>query len=74
MSEFEKLMNINELAEMLGVSRDTAYKYAREGVIPSLRIKRTWRFSAQAVRDQMAAPRDLWAYPAKSKALRRKAS
>lgn len=74
MSDFEKLIDINELAEMLGVNRYTAYLYAREGLIPSLRIGRTWRFSPQAVRDQMAAPRDLWAYPAKSKAMRRKSS
>jgi excisionase family DNA binding protein len=74
MSDFEKLIDINELADMLGVSRDTAYKYAREGSIPTLRIGRTWRFSPQAVREQMAAPRDLWAYPERSKARRRKAS
>lgn len=74
MNDFEKLIDINGLAEMLGVSRDTAYKYAREGAIPTLRIGRTWRFSPQAVRDQMAKPRDLWAYTPRSKAGRRKAS
>lgn len=67
MSDFEQLIDINDLAKMLGVSRDTAYRYAREGTIPTLRIGRTWRFSPQAVREQMASPRDLWAYPARSK-------
>lgn len=72
MNESENLLDIKGLAAMLTVSTRTAYKYAREGSIPVLRIGRTYRFSRQAVLDQMAAPRDLWAYTPRSKAGRRK--
>jgi excisionase family DNA binding protein len=71
MSDFEKLIDINALAVMLGVSSRTAYKYAREGSIPVLRIGRTMRFSPQAIRDVMSAPRDLWAYTPRSKQSRK---
>ena len=33
-----KTLTIPEVAEMLGLSRATAYRYAREGLIPTVRI------------------------------------
>ena len=38
-----KVLTINEVAKILGINIHTAYRYAREGKIPSVRIGRSWR-------------------------------
>ena len=40
-------INADEAAELLGVSKNTLYKYANEGAIPATRIRRNWIFIRQ---------------------------
>ena len=41
----DRLLKINEIAEILNISLDRAYTLSREGIIPSVRIGRSLRFS-----------------------------
>jgi len=45
-SETYPLINTKDAAEQLGVSTRTAFKYAREGQVPAVRIGRSWRYPA----------------------------
>jgi len=47
----DKLLKINEVAEILNVSLDRAYTLSREGIIPSVRIGRSLRFSEGDISD-----------------------
>lgn len=38
-----KILTIEEVSKILGINLHTAYRYAREGKIPSVRIGRNWR-------------------------------
>lgn len=39
-----KLLTIQEVASLLKIDKLTAYKYAKEGKIPAIRVGRNWRF------------------------------
>ena len=41
----EKLMNSNEVAEILFISNERVYALAREGILPCVRLGRQLRFS-----------------------------
>lgn len=45
----EKLINAEDAAEVLGVHPKTIIKLARDGVVPSVRIGRLWRFSQMSL-------------------------
>ncbi|MFN3476403.1 MAG: helix-turn-helix domain-containing protein [Candidatus Methylomirabilales bacterium] len=38
-----KILTILEVAKLLQIHRDTAYRYMREGKIPAVKVGRTWR-------------------------------
>lgn len=38
------VMDIRQAAEYLGISSDTLYKYAAEGIIPAFKLGNRWRF------------------------------
>ena len=54
-SNFNDMVTVPELAEMLKIGRNTAYELIRAGVIPSVKIgNRKIRISKQAVIDYIA--------------------
>ncbi|MHB1935830.1 MAG: helix-turn-helix domain-containing protein [Acidobacteriaceae bacterium] len=42
--EAREVMDIRQAAEYLGISSDSLYKYASEGVIPAFKLGNRWRF------------------------------
>jgi len=50
------VLTVDQVAEMLQVSRATVYKLINEGEIPCKRVGERWRFSRQAVLDWMVKP------------------
>jgi excisionase family DNA binding protein len=46
-----ELMTVDELAEYLGVTRDTVYRKVKTGEIPSIRIGRLLRFPKKVIED-----------------------
>lgn len=51
----EPLMTAREAAQVLGLRLDAFYAYARQGVIPIVRISRTIRVSPHALREFIAS-------------------
>lgn len=39
-----EVMDIRQAAEYLGISGDTLYRYASEGLIPAFKLGNRWRF------------------------------
>ena len=39
-----EVMDIRQAAEYLGISGDTLYRYASEGIIPAFKLGNRWRF------------------------------
>lgn len=39
-----EVMDIRQAAEYLGISSDTLYKYASEGLVPAFKLGNRWRF------------------------------
>ena len=39
-----EVMDIRQAAEYLGISADTLYRYASEGLIPAFKLGNRWRF------------------------------
>jgi len=39
-----EVMDIPQAAEYLGISHDTLYRYAAEGLVPSFKLGNRWRF------------------------------
>lgn len=53
----KEILNIEEAAQLLGVSTKTFAKVLREGEIPGRKIGREWKFSRQALIDWVAQGR-----------------
>ena len=47
----ERLLTADETAAYLKVCRDTVYRLARAGQIPSVRVGGQWRFRERDIRD-----------------------
>lgn len=45
------LLTIDEVAEVLKINRHTAYKYAKTGAIPAVRVGRNWRVDENVFND-----------------------
>lgn len=45
----ERWLSVNEIAEHLGVSKDTIHKWIKNKSIPSHRIGKLWKFKASEV-------------------------
>ena len=52
-SEFREVMDIRQAADYLGVSSDSLYRYASEGIIPAFRLGNRWRFKKSRLDDWM---------------------
>ena len=48
-----EVMNIEQAAHYLGISRDTLYKYASEGTIPAFKLGNRWRFRRAVINKWM---------------------
>lgn len=44
-----EIMNIEQLAEYLDISRSTLYKLAQDGKLPGQKVGRRWRFHKDAI-------------------------
>ena len=44
-----KILTIKEVANVLKINSFTAYRFAKEGKIPAVRIGRTWRIDADVL-------------------------
>ena len=49
METADRWFSVDEIAQHLGVSRESIYRWIERGKIPSHKIGRLWRFSAQEV-------------------------
>ncbi|RQD72686.1 MAG: DNA-binding protein [Tindallia sp. MSAO_Bac2] len=49
MGQKKKLLNVQDVSEMLGENVDWVYRAAREGIIPSVRLGRKVKFSEEAI-------------------------
>ena len=47
--DYNDVVTVGELAEMLKIGRNTAYELVRAGLIPSIRVGRQIRVSKQAI-------------------------
>jgi excisionase family DNA binding protein len=54
MSERREVLNVEEAAELLGVSAWTVRDLAHRGELPARKIGRAWRFSRLALLDYVA--------------------
>jgi excisionase family DNA binding protein len=41
----KEILDVEGAADVLGVSKTTIYKLARDGILPATRVGREWRFS-----------------------------
>ncbi len=46
-----EIMNIEQLAQYLDISRSTLYKLAQDGKLPGQKVGRRWRFHKDAIDD-----------------------
>lgn len=55
---FEIALNVEEVAELLRISRHTVYRLAQRGDLPGRKIGRIWRFSRRGVEQYLSG--NLW--------------
>ncbi len=48
-----EVMDIRQAAEYLGISADSLYKYASEGLIPAFKLGNRWRFKRSLLESWM---------------------
>lgn len=65
------LLDIPGIAAVLKVSPNTVYRMARAGEIPSIKVRRAWRFDEAEVLAHLRKPKDLWTQPKHSTSKRR---
>jgi excisionase family DNA binding protein len=62
--EVREVMDIRQASDYLGISPDTLYKYASEGVVPAFKLGNRWRFKRSRLDEWMDQQSDLQAGPA----------
>ncbi len=50
---FREVMDIRQASDYLGISPDTLYKYASEGVVPAFKLGNRWRFKRSRLDEWM---------------------
>lgn len=48
-----EVMDIRQAAEYLGISTDTLYRYAAEGLVPAFKLGNRWRFKKSLLDEWM---------------------
>lgn len=51
-------LSVEQLAEVLGVTKLTAYRWLQRGTVPGYKIDRAWLILRDEVRDHLAAGRN----------------
>ena len=49
MNSLEKWLSVEEIAEHLGISKETVYRWLEKGSIPAHRIGKLWKFKPSEV-------------------------
>lgn len=49
LSQYDSVLTVTELQEILSIGRNTAYQLLRSGAIPSIRVGRKYRIPKDAV-------------------------
>jgi excisionase family DNA binding protein len=52
-SEVREVMDIRQASAYLGISPDSLYKYASEGLIPAFKLGNRWRFKKSRIDEWM---------------------
>ncbi len=52
-SEVREVMDIRQASSYLGISPDSLYKYASEGLIPAFKLGNRWRFKKSRIDEWM---------------------
>jgi excisionase family DNA binding protein len=58
-ADYPAQLSVQQLAEVLGISRPTAYKWLNEGTVPAYRVGGAWVILRDEVKDLIAAGRNL---------------
>jgi len=73
-NEVREVMDIRQASSYLGISSDSLYKYAADGLIPSFKLGNRWRFKKSLIDEWMSrqssaamAPPQLMPVPARQK-------
>jgi excisionase family DNA binding protein len=66
------LVDLRQMAAMLGVSTDTVRRMAVAREIPCAKIGRVWRFDADEVIAHLKRPQDPWAQSSQSRSRKRR--
>ena len=51
-------LTVEQLAEVLGVTKLTAYRWLQRGIVPGYKVDRAWLILRDEVRDHLAAGRN----------------
>ena len=51
-------LTVDQLAEVLGVTKLTAYRWLQRGIVPGYKVDRAWLILRDEVRDHLAAGRN----------------
>lgn len=51
--EIREVMDIRQASDYLGISPDTLYKYASEGLVPAFKLGNRWRFKRSRLDEWM---------------------
>lgn len=49
MNSLEKWLSVEEIAEHLGISKETVYRWLEKGSIPAHRIGKLWKFKPSEI-------------------------
>jgi len=66
----EPYSTAEEIARLLKKSRETIYRYARDGDIPAFKVGREWRFDQPKVLDHLQSEPDPWVLSPRARARR----
>ena len=56
-----EVMDIRQASDYLGISPDTLYKYASEGLVPAFKLGNRWRFKRSRLDEWMDRQSDMQA-------------
>lgn len=54
LSQYDSVLTVTELQEILGVGRNTAYSLLRSGAVPSIKVGKKYRIPKDAVLHYLA--------------------
>jgi excisionase family DNA binding protein len=53
-ARYPEYLSVNELCEVLGIGRATAYKWLNDGTVPAYRVRGVWKILRDDVKDLVA--------------------